>query len=77
MTSLWWQNRKLSPEIILWLADYLLQFTGVLLITMRGILPDFFTIVIANVFIIFGNIILYIGLDRYVATVLIINNNFA
>jgi diguanylate cyclase (GGDEF)-like protein/PAS domain S-box-containing protein len=66
MTSLWWQNRKLYPEIILWLADYLLQFAGVLLITMRGIMPDFFTIVIANVFVILGNIILYIGLGRHV-----------
>jgi diguanylate cyclase (GGDEF)-like protein/PAS domain S-box-containing protein len=66
MTSLWWQNRKIYPEIILWLADFLLQFTGVLLIALRGILPDFFTIVIANVFIILGNIILYIGLGRYV-----------
>lgn len=66
ISSLWWQNRKLYPEIILWLADFILQFAGVLLITLRGILPDFFTIVVANVFIILGNIILYIGLGRYV-----------
>lgn len=66
MASLWWQNRKRHPEIVLWLVDYVLQFIALLLITFRGILPDFFTIVLANLFIIGGTIILYIGLGRYV-----------
>ena len=63
---LWWQNRKRSPEIILWLADYVLQFTAILLIALRGTLPDFLTIVVAQFFIIGGTIILYEGLCRYV-----------
>jgi diguanylate cyclase (GGDEF)-like protein/PAS domain S-box-containing protein len=63
---LWWQNRKRSPEIALWLADYVLQFTAILLIALRGILPDFLTIVVAQIFIIGGTIILYEGLCRYV-----------
>jgi diguanylate cyclase (GGDEF)-like protein/PAS domain S-box-containing protein len=63
---LWWQNRKRSPEIILWLVDYVLQFTAILLIALRGILPDFLTIVVAQFFIIGGTIILYEGLCRYV-----------
>jgi len=66
IASLWWQNRKRSPEIILWFAGFVLQFAGVLLITCRVILPDFFTIIIANVFIIGGIIILCTGLSRYV-----------
>ena len=66
MTSLWLQNRKRSPEIALWLVDYILQFIALLFITFRGILPDLFTIVLANLFIIGGTIILYIGLCRYV-----------
>ena len=66
MTSLWWQNRKRSPEIVFWLADYILQFIALLLMTFRGILPDFFTIVLANLFIIGGTVVLYIGLGRYV-----------
>jgi diguanylate cyclase (GGDEF)-like protein/PAS domain S-box-containing protein len=65
MTSLWWQNRKRSPEIALWLTDYVMQFIGLLLITFRGILPDFATIVLANLFVIGGTIILYTGLGRY------------
>jgi len=66
MVSLWWQNRKRSPEIILWLIDYILQFAGIMLIMVRGILPDFVTIVIANLFIVGGTVILYEGLCRYV-----------
>jgi diguanylate cyclase (GGDEF)-like protein/PAS domain S-box-containing protein len=66
MTSLWWQNRKRSPEIALWLVDYILQFIALLFITFRGILPDLFTIILANLFIIGGTIVLYIGLCRYV-----------
>ncbi|HNZ64293.1 MAG TPA: hypothetical protein PKJ10_00535 [Smithella sp.] len=66
MVSLWWQNRKRSPEIILWLIDYILQFAAITLIMLRGILPDFATIVIANLFIVGGTVILYEGLCRYV-----------
>ena len=66
MTSLWWQNRKRSPEIVFWLADYILQFIAFLLMTFRGILPDLATIVLANLFIIGGTVVLYIGLGRYV-----------
>ncbi len=66
MSSLWWQNRKHSPEIFLWLVNFVLQFAGFFLIAYRGILPYFFTIIIANIFIIGGFVILYIGLGRYV-----------
>ncbi len=66
MTSLWWQNRKRSPEIAFWLADYILQFIALLLMTFRGFLPDIASIVLANLFIIGGTIFLYIGLCRYV-----------
>lgn len=66
MASLWWPNRKRSPEIFLWLINYVLVFIALLLITLRGLIPDLFSIVLANVFIIGGAIILYIGLGRYV-----------
>jgi diguanylate cyclase (GGDEF)-like protein/PAS domain S-box-containing protein len=63
---LWRQNRKRFPEILLWLADYILQFLAVVLITFRGVLPDFLTIVVAQCFIVGGTIILYEGLCRHV-----------
>lgn len=66
IAPLWWYNRKRSPEIVLWLTDYVFQFIGLLLITLREIIPDFFSIIVANIFLIAGTIILYIGLGRYV-----------
>ncbi|MBN1472239.1 MAG: diguanylate cyclase [Syntrophaceae bacterium] len=66
IASLWWYNRKRSPEIALWLTDYVFQLTGLIFITLRELIPDFLSVVVANVFIIGGTIILYIGLGRYV-----------
>lgn len=77
MTSLWWQNRKRRPEIALWLIDYLLQFAGLLLITFRGKVPNFASIVLANVFIIAGTVILYKGLGFYVGKVIRQWHNYA
>ena len=63
---LWWQNRKRHPEIALWLTNYIFQFIALLLVTFRGVIPDFFSIIVANFFIIGGTIILYVGLCHYV-----------
>ncbi len=49
MALLWRQNRQRSPEIGFWLADFVMQFIGLLLTgVFRGILPDFFTMVLSN-----------------------------
>ncbi|MBN1473958.1 MAG: diguanylate cyclase [Syntrophaceae bacterium] len=66
MASLWLQNRRRFPEIALWLINFILQFIAVLLIVLRGVVPDFFSIVLANTFVVGGAVILYIGLERYV-----------
>ena len=68
MFSLWWQNRR-QPGIFFWLADFGLQFTGLLLVTMRGAIPDFLSIVVANLFIVGGTLLLLIGLERYTDSV--------
>ena len=41
MTSLWRQNRRRSPELVFWLIDFIMQFVGILLLSLRGVLPDF------------------------------------
>ena len=48
MLSLWSQNRRRSPELGFWLADFFMQFVGVLLIVLRGNLPNFFIMVLSN-----------------------------
>lgn len=60
------QTVSVPPEIFLWLVNYVLLFIALLLITLRGLIPDLFSIVLANFFIIGGAVILYIGLGRYV-----------
>ena len=66
MFFLWRQNRRHSPEIVLWLIDYAMQFFAFILIILRGIIPDFFSIVAANSMMICGSIVFYIGLEKYV-----------
>lgn len=65
MVPLWLQNRKRSPEIFLWLIDYIMQFIALILVILRGVIPDLLSIVIANALIIGGIAILYTGLERY------------
>jgi diguanylate cyclase (GGDEF)-like protein/PAS domain S-box-containing protein len=66
MTTLWLQARRRSPEVGLWLADFIMQFIAVLLIALRGIASDFLSIVVADALIIAGTLLLYMGLERYV-----------
>ena len=65
MASLWAQHRLRSSGLAFWLADFFMQFLGLLLIVLRGNLPDFFSIVLSNTFIIGGTLVLLIGLERY------------
>ena len=66
MALLWRQNHRRSPELGFWLANFILQFISIVLITLRGIVPDFLSIVVANVVGIAGLMLLFIGLERFV-----------
>ena len=66
MASLWSQNRRRSPELGFWLVNYILQFVSVMLISLRGILPDFISVLFGTPLVIGGTLLLYIGLQRYV-----------
>lgn len=66
MMLLWQQNRKRTPEIGLWLIYYVLQLIALVLVTLRGVVPDLVSIVLANTLIICGTVALYVGLLRYV-----------
>lgn len=66
---LWQQHHRRSPELGFWMADFILQDVSMLLIFFRGILPDFISIVLANILVILGTIFLLIGLERYVGRI--------
>lgn len=64
--SLWIQDRRRFAGLGFWLADFVLQFSALLLIALRGIIPDFISATVSNAFIIGGTILLYIGLEQFV-----------
>jgi diguanylate cyclase (GGDEF)-like protein/PAS domain S-box-containing protein len=63
---LWRQNRKRFAGIGFWLADYLMQFVAVLLVGLRGVVPDSVSAILGNGLIVAGTILLYIGLEKFV-----------
>jgi len=65
MGLLWLQNRKRSPELSFWLADYVLQFVAVLLVLLQDTLLNFTPIFFGLPLSVVGTLILYIGLEAY------------
>jgi len=66
MAVVWHQNRKHFAGISFWLADMVLQAVGATLVVLRGLVPDFISMVVANTMIVAGIVIIYIGLERFV-----------
>jgi PAS domain S-box-containing protein len=62
---IWNQNRRRFAGISFWLTDMILQATGSMLIILRGIVPDFLSIVVANTLVQAGIIIILTGLQRF------------
>ena len=65
MVLMWLYNRSRSKGLGLWSVGYGLQFTGIVLIALRDIAPDFISIVLSNCLIIIGGIMIFIGLERF------------
>ncbi len=61
--SLWLQNRKRTPGLGYCLLDFYFQFISILLITLRGLIPDFISIVFSNTLSVAGTILLLVGLE--------------
>jgi len=66
VTIIWQQYRMRFRGISLWLAYVVMQAGGLGLILLRGFIPDFLSIVIANLLLTTGNLCLFIGLEQFV-----------
>ena len=66
MAIYWRQNRHYVDGISWWVAALSLQTFGFLLLGIRGLLPDFITIVVSNTLIVFASVWLYIGFKKLV-----------
>ena len=63
---LWHQSRKRFAGMGFWVFDFAFQTAALFLIILRGNIPDWMSIVLANTLVIVGALLGYIGLGRFV-----------
>lgn len=62
---LWLQNRKRFEGTSFWVVDFCFQTTALFLIILRGSIPDWMSMVLANTLAIAGALLGYMGLERF------------
>jgi PAS domain S-box-containing protein len=65
MLGLWWQSRKRFNGIGFLVFDFCLQVLGLLLISLRGYIPDFLSIIVSNSLSVTGSVLGLIGLEYF------------
>ena len=65
MMILWRQNRKRLAGTGLWVIDYAFQLTALVLIILRGVIPDWASIVLANALVMTGALLGYLALLQF------------
>lgn len=66
ISELWRQNRDRYTGIGYWLLCFSMETTALFLVILRGTIPAFISVMCANVIIVAGFIVLFIGLERFV-----------
>ena len=62
---LWQQYHRRFEGLGFWLANFVLQTLGLVLLMLRGYIPLWISILGSNAFILGGHILFYIGLERF------------
>lgn len=65
MIQLWMQARKRYHGVSFLVTDFALQTAGLLLVVLRGAIPDWVSIIPSNVLVIAGAVMGLIGLERF------------
>jgi two-component system, chemotaxis family, CheB/CheR fusion protein len=65
MLRLWQLNRNKYRGLNYWVADFAMQAGGALLISLRGIIPNWASMVLSNALIVGGTLVLFYGLSRF------------
>ncbi|MCX5826027.1 MAG: PAS domain S-box protein [Deltaproteobacteria bacterium] len=63
---LWRQNRNRFAGTAFWVVDFVFQAAALFLVALRGAIPDWISMVLANTLVIVGAILGFIGLERFV-----------
>jgi diguanylate cyclase (GGDEF)-like protein/PAS domain S-box-containing protein len=66
LTSLWLQNRKRYHGMVLWVVDFIFQTTAILLIILRGGIPDWLSVGLSSIFVMAGAYSGCLGLERFI-----------
>ncbi len=65
IASLWHTNRKKYNGLAFVLADFILQLFALILVMLRGQIPDFLSIVLSNLFSLGGTILILFALEKF------------
>lgn len=65
MLMLWSQNKKQFSGTIFWVINFAFQTVALALISLRGTIPDWISMVISNTLVISGSILALIGLEYF------------
>ncbi|MCX7166906.1 MAG: PAS domain S-box protein [Rhodocyclales bacterium] len=65
VVQLWWQDRSRFDGMNFWAINFILQTVALGLIVSRGTIPDWISIFLANVLVLAGALLNYIGLERF------------
>ncbi|MBF0099439.1 MAG: PAS domain S-box protein, partial [Desulfobacterales bacterium] len=63
---MWWQNRNQINGLTLMFINFAIQPVGILLILLRDIIPNFWSMTVSNTLIISGLLFFYMGLECFV-----------
>ena len=63
---LWRQNRGRFAGTAFWVFDFAFQTAALILIALRGVIPDFLSMVLSNTLVVAGAILGFMGLERFV-----------
>jgi PAS domain S-box-containing protein len=66
MILLWRQNRDRFAGTTFWVVDFAFQAAALLLIILRGAIPDWISMTLSNTLIITGALLGFIGLERFI-----------
>ncbi len=66
VVQLWRQNRGRFDGMGFWAVNFALQTLALILIVLRGAIADWMSVFLANVLVLAGAFLIYIGLERFV-----------
>lgn len=62
---IWFQTRKRFEGLNLLVVYLFVQLAGITLIALRGLIPDFLSVIVANALVVGGSMLAFVGLEKF------------